>query len=142
MNIGIVGCGECATVPVFEQCDKRLEKPSCPFDSDLLIGVPVRAVLIFHFSTASDGSDFLFISSRLLLCSKNTTSSLAGGCCRSSFCFCCLNFRRIQRLFPFDDFVLDMERLIYYYRDLLRFELVYDGERLPVPVYDEPHWTK
>ena len=53
-----------------------------------------------------------------------------------------LNFRRIQRLFPFDDFVLDMERLIYYYRDLLRFEPVYDAERSPVPVYDEPHWTK
>jgi len=34
-------------------------------------------------------------------------------------------------------FVSDMERSIHFYRDLLKFELVYDAERSEVPAYDK-----
>ena len=34
-------------------------------------------------------------------------------------------------------FVSDMERSIHFYRDLLRFKLVYDAERSEVPAYDQ-----
>ena len=42
-----------------------------------------------------------------------------------------------DRIHPTKIFVSDMERSIHFYRDLLKFELVYDAERSEVPAYDK-----